>query len=321
MSHGTDTSGRPTAPIVDTGHLVLAAAVGFVLEGVATEAALSTTLVVGLLGGAVLLVGPSAALGGTFGLVVHDLFRGAVGYWTLGAAVWLLAFSGGVVWLAPRLFVGRDERSSHSTGGAMLTYVRAAVVAGVYASALAAWTVALSGGARFYTVAIDFLPGIVPAAVLGVAVLVVASDWVDRPLDVPVEGDRPLTRSTRWGQMLRSHARSAGPTRATVVGMAVVGVCWVVGVTGIDVLAHDLGQFTTASELRSDLAGTLSPSSLLGTVVTTVLVAIYRYGEATVVLSAPLALAVTWLLGRFRSRPLRPSSLHTGVVDRGGSDD
>jgi hypothetical protein len=281
-------------------HVALAAGVGFVLFAVATSAGVPVAVVGGVLVAAALLIGPSAALGGTSGLLLHDLFRGAVSVWTLAAAVWLCLFVTMLAWLTPSVAGGRARASVQRPPRAVRLYIGAVLIAGLYATALAAWVLTVAGSERFYTAAAGLLPGVAVASVLGVVVLVAATR-LDRgvavsPAQVP---DRP--------------------GRLTAAGLLLVVAAWLGGAIGTDLLAHDLGLFPTEIQLEYYVAGLFGSGSLVATVGKAVLVGVYHYGEAAVLLSAPLAGVLSGLLvglGRGRIRtPVPDVDLLNGRTD------
>ncbi|MFC7019289.1 MULTISPECIES: hypothetical protein [Haloarcula] len=289
------------SPVVPE-HVALASGVGFLLVAVATWVRVPVAVVGGLLVAAALLVGPSAAIGGTSGLVIHDLFRGAVGSSTLAVAVWLCTFVALLAWFSPTLAGGRPRVSVRSQPRALRSYVASVVVAGLYATALSAWVSTVAGHERFYTAAADLLPGVLAAGAVGVAVIAVASR-LDR--DVPVPQSSAGTR----------------PGRLTTLGLFVVGAAWLAGAVGTDLLAHDLGLFPTDIQLAYYVAGLLGTGSLVSTVGSAVLLTVYRYGELAVVLSAPLAGVLSWVLvtvGRTRVRSPTPD---IDLVNGGTDDD
>ncbi|MFC6863826.1 hypothetical protein ACFQGE_10150 [Halomicroarcula sp. GCM10025817] len=271
-------------------HVALASGAGFLLVAVATSARIPVAVVGGLLVAAALFVGPSAALGGTSGLVIHDLFRGAVGVGTLTLAVWLCVFVGLLAWFSPALAGGRARLSVRSPPRALRSYVVGTVVAGLYATAASAWVATVAGHERFYTAAADLLPGVLVAGLVGVAAIVTARR-LGRAVSVP-----RATVGTR-------------PGRLTTLALFVVGAAWLVGAIGTDLLAHDLGLFPTDIQLAYYVAGLLGTGSLVATVGSAVLLSVYRYGELAVVLSAPLAGVLSWVLvslGRTRVQSPTP---------------
>jgi hypothetical protein len=283
-------------------HVALVSGAGFLLVAAATSARIPVIVVGSLLVAAALFVGPSAAFGGACGLVVHDLFRGAVGVGTLAVAVWLCAFVGLLAWFSPALAGSRTRLAVRSPPRALRSYVAGAVVAGLYATALSAWVSTVAGHERFFTVAADLLPGVLVAGVVGATVLVVAPR-LDRGVTTPTDTPRG---------------------RLTTLGLFVVAAAWLVGAVGTDLLAHDLGLFHTDIQLAYYVAGLLGTGSLVATVGSAVLLTVYRYGELAVVLSAPLATLLSWAVvraGRERTRSRAPDADPLPLANRGVDDD
>lgn len=281
-------------------HVALATAGAFLLLALATSVQVPVAVVGGILVATALLVGPSAALGGASGLVLHDLFRAGVGVWTLAVAVWLCVFVGLLAVFAPGVAGGRARAAVRMPPRAVRPFVGAVIVAGTYATAVSAWISSVTGGGRFYTSAADLLPGVVVAALLGVAVLVVA-----RRFDGAVSVSRPNA--------------PARPGRLVLAGLFVVGVAWLVGAIGIDLLGHDLGLFPTETQLEYYIAGLLGSGSLVSTVGSAVLVGVYRYSEVAVFLSAPLAALLSWGLFRL-DRDRIPAPTPDIDLGHGGAD-
>ncbi|WP_235007125.1 hypothetical protein [Haloarcula mannanilytica] len=284
----------------------------FLLVKIATETATPVAYVgAGFVAG-VLLIGPAAPLGGAAGLILHDLFHGALGYWTLTSAVWILAFAGLVTWLVGLPRPGNDTgpESIARLGPADTGSV---TVAGINATALAAWLVLILGGERFYTAILGFLPGV--AVVIVTSVFVVVAGWIARHFDrMP---DRTATAdSSVSGPGTQERNGSAGPTLAMTVGLLAIGSVWLGGAAALDLLVHDLGLFATVSEFRTFVTGFLGTGSPVAVVGTTVLVGLYRYGELAVLLSAPVAVIVLVGWQQYHqlilASTIRRSSLNSG---------
>lgn len=283
-------------------HVAIASGAGFLLLATATSVQIPVAVAGGFLVTAALLVGPSAAIGSAGGLVIHDLFRGAVGVGTLVLAVWLCVFATLLAWFSPGVAGGRERATVRSPPRAVRSYLGATVVAGLYATALAAWVSTVGGSERFYTVAADLLPGVLVAALLGTAVLVVAPR-LDRAVSIS-----------------RANV-GARPGRLTTLGLFVVGAAWLAGAVGTDLLAHDLGLFPTDIQLAYYVAGLLGTGSLVATVGSAVLLTVYRYGELAVVLSAPLAGVLSWVLVRVGRARVRSPTPDIDLVNGGTDND
>jgi hypothetical protein len=267
------------------GHVALAACVGVSLVGVATATGTPVAYVVAALVAAALVLGPSAGVGGAVGVVLHDLFTGAVGTWTVGLAVWLVAFAVPVAWLGPRR-PPATPGPLRSRLGRQLRALAAFGVGGVYATALSAWLLALVGGQRFYVAAYQFLPGVPVAAALGAVALVVLSTRSGRRI-AAVWTDRryAVTRPETDGGVDHRHDR---PGWTFILWLLAVGVAWLAVAGGLDLFAHDLTLFANEAELLVYARGLFGEGSPIATVV----VSVYRYGTLAVHLSAPLVVAL-----------------------------
>jgi hypothetical protein len=320
MEFRIDEVKQPGVRTAGSGGVALATVVSFLLTLFAPDTSVSVTAVGGALVAATLLLGPAAAAGGAAGVLVHDIFAGAVGYWTLASVVWIVVFAGGVAWLVPTLLSAGDRESSGQSLRASLWYVAAVVIACLHATALAAWTTSVSGGERFYTTVPELLPGVVFAVGIGVPLLVLLSGRPGRRFEGAVGSRRRLVFSVR-GWDTETLTRRNGSTRRTVLGLFGVGFAWVCGATTLDLLAHDLGQFVTVSQLQHYVTPVVGRDSPLATVVTAVLVGVYRYGELATALSAPAAAVVVWLLSNRDRRSLPPVAQRLVRFDREVSDD
>lgn len=96
-------------------------------------------------------------------------------------------------------------------------------------------------------------------------------------------------------------------------GAFAIGVGWLGGASALDVFAHDLGTFTTTSQLRAYVTGSLGTGLPIATVGNLLLIGVYRYGELAVLLSAPVAALALWGWDTYRERIL---SLIAGRIER-----
>lgn len=285
----------------DPAQVALATGVALLMIWVAAETATAMAYVGGLFVAAGFLLGPAAPLGGLVGLVLHDLIRGAIGYPTLTLATWILVFTGLVAWLT-----GPTTTTSERLGGRSVLRERSndillIATAGTYGTAVTAWLVMLLGRERFYTAALDFLPGVVVAAGISAAGLITAD--AIRRLGASPERDGPLGRLSFEPERLDRDG-SAGRTSAALVGTFLIGVAWVGSASALDVFVHDLELFATASQFRAFITGFLGSSSPIATVGTSLFVGLYRYGELAVLLSAPATMLALWAWNSARRRTL-----------------
>jgi len=274
---------RRQGATTNTRGLALGAVVGFLLVAIARETATPIAYVGGVVVAGVFLVGLAAALGGVAGLVIHDLFQGAIGYWTPVTAVWILVCGAVVTWLVGGRH-GLNDASRGSLSRRVVATAGVVTLAGVYATAVAAWLAMLLGGERFYTAAFEFLPGV--AVAVGASFLVVIAVAVTRRFDrLPERESGPA--SPESGEQRPDS--TAGPSVAATLGVFAIGSAWLGGAIALDLLVHDLGLFATASEFHAYLIGFLGSGSPMSTVGTTLLVGLYQYGHVAVLLSALLA--------------------------------
>jgi len=293
--------------------VALATAIGFLMVEIATETATPIAYVGGVFVAGILLIGLAAPFGGVAGLVIHDLFHGAIGYWTVASAAWILAFAGVVGW-----FVGSGPRGTEFKQRSIFrlvpAYTGVVIVGGTYATALGSWLVLVLGGQRFYTATVGFIPGV--AAAIVASVLVVAARAITQ---------RFVHRSTRTGTTGDSLAGSrvrrdsaAGPSAGMTIGVFAIGCAWLGGAAAVDLLVHDLKLFATVSAFRAFVTGFLGSGSLLAAVGQTALVSLYRYGELTVRLSAPIAMVALYGWCRYQqlilASTIRRSRVYSGDV-------
>lgn len=297
--------------------IALAAVVGFLVVEIATRTAASVALVGGAFVAATVLIGPAAPLGGVAGLIIHDVFHGAIRYWTATTAAWVLVFAWLVVWLVNGLANGQERKGLKSIHRVAPAYAGIILIGGINATAFAAWLVRILGAQRFYTAVIRFLPGVIAA--VGLCVFGLIAIGVAERL-----GRRTGRASTRGRSLFESEVRgrnrSEGPTGTMAVGVFIIGTGWLLGVSAFDVFVHDLGLYPTASEFRAFVTGFLGSGSPIATVGTTVLLGVYTYGELAVGLSAPVALLAVlgWYIYHEQSLSFTASGIET---IRGGSSD
>jgi hypothetical protein len=279
-------SGRDS---VNPAHVAFATGVGLLAVGIGAKTATPLAYVGGTFVAAVLFIGPAAPLSAVAGLVIHDLYRGAFGYSTVVVAAWILAFAGLVVWLTGPTATRSesvDLQSLHRTAPA---YTGMVMIAGIFATAFAAWLVTLLGWQRFYTAAIGFLPGI--AVALGVCVLGLVSVGSGRRLGL-LSDRRYILPVLAPG--VSDRERSARQAGTAAIGAFIIGIGWLGGVLTLDLFVHDLDLFATASQFRAYVTGFLGTSSPSAAVGTALIVGVYQYGELAVLLSAPVAVLALW---------------------------
>ncbi|WP_277542816.1 hypothetical protein [Haloarcula laminariae] len=296
--------------VVSSGQVTVGAGAGFVLLLGSTTATVPAVYSGVLLVAAAFVVGPSVTLGGAAGVVIHDLFRGAVGPLTAELAVWLLAFAGVVAWL------DSDDSPDAPAWGAG-SRLLACAVAGVYATAAAAWFAMVLGGERFYASGMDFLPGVLVVAVVGALAGGRFRETVPSLFEADAGRDPGLADPDSGTTRTRRFDRRRG---AALLGLLAIGVLWLVGAMGLDAFAHDLALFDSETQLRN-YAGTLfGTGTAFATAGASVVVWVYRYGDLVVRLSPLLVgcvlLSLRWLVRR-RRRPNRG----TDTLDRRPTDD
>lgn len=284
---------------------VVTAALGTLLITVATMASVRSTYAMAVLVAAVLFVGSAAITGGVASVLIHDLLRGAVGYWTVTDAVWLFVFSGLLVWLTPAPVVSRDDRS-RSVRRVVVDHIGAVGTAGVFATAVAAWLAFLIGSQRFYTGVIGLLGGVLVTAMICISAVIVFSRWESIRGDA-VASDRSSGSFSSGLEGMQSDRVRRRPSR-TVVYLSLIGLVWLVGGATLDVITHDLGQLPTERTLREYVAGIVGTGSTLATVGTAGSVVVYRYGAWALHLSASAVLVAVWIT-------YRRSKTQTGRID------
>lgn len=276
--------------------IVVAAVAATLLIAAATVAPVPVTYALAVLIAAALVVGPAVVLGGGAGVLVHDLLRGAVGYWTATDAVWLFVFAGFLVWLAPAPVVRRGGRSPpvRRTVG---RYALAVGVAGTLGTAAAAWLALMIGGQRFYTGAAGLLGGFLVTAVCVSVLIAVDRSGEERDEHTAAGGppaESPATGPAGW-RLVRAWRC---PSTRTAVYFLLIGLAWLAGGMVLDTLAHDLATLPNEQALRAYAAGVVGTGSPLSVAATSVLVGIHRYGEWAVRLSAPVAAVAVWMAHR-----------------------
>lgn len=276
---------------VDPTHLALATVAGTLAVGIAAETATSMAYVGGIFVVAGFLTGLVVPLGGVTGLVVYDLFRGTVGYSTLVTATWILVFTGLVVWLAGPIPTTSERLERRTIRRTVPADIGVFLIAGIHATAFAAWLVMLLGWRRFYTAALGFLPGV--AVAIGVCILILVSVAAVRSLDRLPNRNHAFSFAS-LDPVAPDRGRPAKRNIAVTVGAFVIGTGWLGGTLTFDIFVHDLGIFATADEFRAFVAGFLGTGSPMAVVGTSLLVGVYRYGELAVLLSAPLAMFALW---------------------------
>lgn len=296
-----------------TGLIGIGAVLGLVLLAGSTAVALPTVYVGAVFVAMAFVVGPSVTLGGAAGVVVHGLFRGAVGPWTAELVVWMLAFAGLLAWLD-----GNDAGYSMSTPARGLwADLLACGVAGMYATATAAWLATLLGSERFYTAVVGFLPGLLVVTVLGALV----GGWLRTVVLPSFQPDAEY--ESKPAKTDGGIDRAASPDRrrgVVLLGLLAVGLLWIGGAMGLDVLTHDLALFGSETELRNYASDFFGTGTAVATVGANVLVGVYQHGGLLVRLSPLLLcgviLGLRWLVSRHR-----PPDQGTAVIDLGSSDD
>jgi hypothetical protein len=293
---------------VSSGWVAIGAAVGFVLLAGSTTAAVPAVYPGAVLVAAAFVVGPSVTLGGAAGVVIHDLFRGAVGRWTAELAIWMLVFAGLIAFLDPD---GTPDAPAWDVRSVLLT----CAVAGVYATATTAWLATLLGGAPVYTTGADFLPGLL-VAVAGALVGSRLRETVPTPFEANGGHDAGVAESDSGVRRPRRFDRRRG---TALVGLLAIGVLWLVGAIGLDVFAHDLAQFGSENQLRN-YAGNRFGAGTTAAVGVSALVGVYRYGDLVVRLS-PLFVGCVVLSLRWLDPARRLPHWGTLTSDRRVTDD
>lgn len=289
---------QAVVPSAVTSPVALATGGTFLLMTLATAAAVPVTYAGALIVAVVPVVGPAAVVGGAVGVIIHDLFRGTVGYLTVSTASWLVVFAGIVSWLAPT--IGWTSRLSAIRSRAVPRYIGAVVIAGVLSTAMAAWVTTAMGGGRFYPTAAALLTGIPIAGISGVPVLLVGSKWGGRGTDSAGAGAPPRASSNGQVGGRRALDWFGRTTVGTAFGLFVIGMGWLGGAMALDLLAHDLRLFGTEQELLRYAAGIFGSGSPVASVGRNLLLGIYRYGEFVVLLSAPIAAVAAWGVYRYQ---------------------
>lgn len=277
--------------------LALATGGTFLLMTLATTASVPVTYAGALVVAATPVVGPAAAVGGAVGVITHDLFRGAVGYWTISTAGWFFGFAGIVAWLAPT--PRWTSRLPAPKSRAVPRYIGAVVIAGVVSTAAAAWLTTAMGGGRFYPTAAALLTGIPIAGISGLPVLLIGSRGEGRATDSAGPGASPGIPTTDLVGGRPDLDRFGTITVGTAAGLFAIGLGWLGGGMALDLLAHDLQLFGTERELLRYAAGIFGHGSPVATAGRIFLLGIYRYGEFVVLLSAPVATVAAWGVYRY----------------------
>ncbi|WP_418284911.1 hypothetical protein [Halorubrum sp. DTA46] len=286
--------------------IVVTAAVGTLLLTVATMASVRSTYAMAVLVAAVLFVGSAAITGGVASVLIHDLLRGAVGYWTVTDAVWLFVFSGLLLWLTSAPVVSRDGRSK-VVRRIVVDSLGAVGTAGVFATAVAAWVGFLIGGQRFYTGVTELLGGVLVTAVICIPAVIVLARWRGTRGGHAVASDAsPESFPSELGDTWFDRVRR--PSSRTVVYLSLIGLVWLVGGAILDVITHDLRLFPTERTLREYVAGIVGTGSTLATVGTAGAVAVYRYGAWALHLLTPAVLVAVWVT-------CRRSGIRTGRIN------
>lgn len=288
-SHDGATLAR--APVSNPIAVSAIGSVGLLL--LASTVSVPAPVVGGLIVASVLVIGPDAGLGGAAGVLVHDLFYGAVGFWTASLAVWLVGFGWLVAWLVPPPSPGSSGDRSRGRVRWLPRFLLAVTAAGLLATALGAWVALAVGGQRFYVAATGLLVGL-PVAVGGATVVahlglspgnsIIATDQDVSPPSVGI-ADIALRPSSR-----------ARPSGAVVLGLLLVGLGWIGGAGVLDLVGHDLAIFWTEHELRRYAASTFGGGSSIAVIATATMAAVYRYGAVVVLLSGPLVAGAVWTI-------------------------
>ncbi|MFO7927634.1 MAG: hypothetical protein ACQET5_00375 [Halobacteriota archaeon] len=285
--------GKSVVPGIAAESMLLYVGLGFALAA----GAANTTVPMGYAAAIVVAMAAglgvvSIAIGGAVGVLVHDLFYGAAGYWTLIVSAWIVAYAGSIAWLSPESrypLMSRQRRTARS----ILSYVFIMVTAGVYATGVTAWLATALDGMPVYIATGRLLPGVAIAVAVGSVMLLAFEllDWTSLVgTDRSKSADRP---ETDGGALLR-----VDPTTVTAAGLFAIGAAWLGGITVLDILARDLGLFGSEQQLGEYVVGIVGTDSLLSTVAVAAFAGVYRYGELAVLLSAPIAvLAVWWYTG------------------------
>ncbi|EMA23693.1 hypothetical protein [Haloarcula argentinensis] len=297
---------------------MLAAVVGLLIVEIATRTGISMAYIGGVFVAAAVLISPVAPLGGVAGLIIHDVFHGIIGYWTVSTTVWILSFAWVIVWLTNGHSSGQKRQGLKSMLRMAPAYAAVILIGGINATAFAAWLVMVLGAQRFYTAAIGFLPGVVAAVGLSVFGLV-AIGIIERL------GKHIGRADTRGHTLIESEVPGRKPSKESTgvmaVGVLVIGAGWLFGVSVLDVFVHDLGLYPTANEFSAFVTGFLGRGSPIAPVVTTALLGVYKYGELAVVLSAPVAIAALFGWHTYHDQMLLSTAHGIGSICTRASDD
>jgi hypothetical protein len=262
----------------------LAAAGTAAASGVLAPLGVPLEFLVAVLVVPVLVTGPRTAVGGSFGLLLSELWTGSVGPWTLPLCVWTAGLPYAVLTLrtgGPAGAAGvRSRRSSLRT--AARSFV-AGLVAVVCATATVAWSTALLGAQPYLTTLWTYLAA-------GVAAVTVAT----------------LARHVGREAGPVSPRADAEPTvgRRTLLALFAVGSGWFVLGTGLATLTHDVRLLRSAPAVET-YAGALAGGGTLGEVATEFLLVLYADGDLLVVGLGGvgvLALAALWPTVAWRDR-------------------
>jgi hypothetical protein len=291
-----DVKRTPRVRVNTYARLVLAAVCYLGVGTALTELGAPTGWLTGPFVVAAALLGPSVAVGGTFGIVLLALSQAGLGTGTLVVGVEFLGLALVTTLTYGRLgIVSPDGGVRRTLLARAVEYLFALLLGTVSVLAALSWLVSVAEIAPYYVGYSATVGTAAVAAVLGVTAVVGSELVADDP---------PPGESSSWGVQ----------NRRTAAAYALVGFAWFVGTTGIAVLAHDLANFTNVDMLTTSLADTFGDGTL-GRVVSTVFVTVYAYGRAIVAASGVFGLLLaTWLVRIVRTTP--PGR----TTDRAGAD-
>ena len=289
----------PTVSKIASNQTLLFALVSFAGVSIAAALAIPTVYAAALLIAAAVLVTPvPIAIGGAFGVIIHDLFFGAVGYWTPVLSLWILVFAGGIALLSLDTIERSGGFGSLSAVDSVFAYVGTAIPAGIYATAAAAWLAVFLNGEPFYTAVTTLLLGIPITLAVGTAILI--THGPSKRLNARVSTDSQIKNVSKPDGGIR---HLIDQKAVTLAGHLALGTVWLLGTIGLDIAVRDLGLFATESQLVESL-GFGGGGSLLSTAFMTVLIGIYRYGDVGILLSAPIAIVVIAAYTQYRTGSL-----------------
>lgn len=231
----------------------------------------SLSYVEGLVPVLAVLFGPAAALGAVLGVLLSDLFFGAVGPWTAVSMAWLFSLAAITDALSRRSRAGNRTIIPRMNSARRIgRYVAVVLVASVCAVAVAAWISLLVSVQPVFT---GF-----GAALTKAAVAVVAGPVVFALLGFVVRR-RGVSSDTK-----RVDLPGGRPTNARLVGVFGVSTIWLLAGTGLGVVTDDFRLAGLEAAQRFVPIG-----GILGSILNGVIQATYLYGDVIVIVFGGVA--------------------------------